>query len=118
MAGDIFEVSFFDYCTIVFPATGNCQYCGSGFFFSFSDLDPTFLIVSDPDPVSDPTWIFSNVFNLNFTFCKRAKTGHFLWKNEFILFKLSILLRNCQITSELPGSGMICSGSGSSSGSC
>ena len=32
------------------------------------DPDPAFQLVSDPDPFSDTTWIFSNILDINFTF--------------------------------------------------
>ncbi len=31
----------------------------------FLDPDPTFQMVSDPDPVSVPSWMFSSIFNTN-----------------------------------------------------
>jgi len=39
----------------------------------FSDPDRTFQIVSDPepDPVSDRTWTFANIFNINLPFYYR-----------------------------------------------
>jgi hypothetical protein len=44
----------------------------------FSDPDPTIQIIIDQDPVSDPAWIFSNIFYIKFTFvslsCVRVST--------------------------------------------
>ncbi len=73
----------------------------------FSDLGPTFLLVSDPDPdpVSHPTWIifFSNV--LNILSCLVRVLVYILWRDiqkrfrEFLFlikrnlyFKLSIFV--------------------------
>ncbi len=57
------------------------QCCGSGMIFS--DPDPTFQLVSDP------TWIFSNNLNKNFTFvfpsCKRVWLH--LWRDISFLVK-------------------------------
>jgi hypothetical protein len=110
----------------------------------FWDPAPTFQLVSDPDNVPDPTWIFSNILDINFTFvfpsCKcvrllimtRCKLfrGICLDKKEFLFLNWSSLLRNDKILTvyqssfayfrKLPesGSGMIFPGSVSGSGSC
>jgi len=40
----------------------------------FSDPDPTFQLILDPDSNSDPAQIFSNILNFNFTFgCPSCK---------------------------------------------
>ncbi len=70
-------------------------------------------LAPDPTPGSDPSWIFSNIFNINFTFAspsskcvrlqittryKLLKESLFFKKGIFIL-KLIRLLRYCQILS-------------------
>ncbi len=102
----------------------------------FSDPDLTFQLVSDfypdPEPASDPTWSFSNILKINFTFvfpswkCVRLHImtrykllrEFFFYKNQLIFLNWAFLLRNCQVLSvfqkvyfkfisdpELPGSG-------------
>ncbi len=56
---------------VFFYSTVHCS------IFSDPGPDPNFHLVSDPDPVSDPTWIFSNILNINFSYvfpsCKCVK---------------------------------------------
>jgi hypothetical protein len=81
-------------------------------FFSDPHADPTFQLVSDsdPDPVSNPTWIIFDILNRNFIFvfpsCKCVSLhiiwdtsilGNFLYKKEFIFFNWAFWLRSCQI---------------------
>ncbi len=60
----------------------------------FRDPDPIFQLVSDPDPVSDPTYIFLGCsLWRDMSFLEE----NFLDKKGIYIFKMSIHLRNCKI---------------------
>jgi hypothetical protein len=109
-------------------------------FFSYPDPSPTFQLVSD----ADPTWIFSNILKINFTFvCMSCKCfrlhyddiqafryiflqkGIYNFKLSIFVARLSNFISNFRVVTVyykfisdpvLFGSGLIFSGS--SSGSC
>jgi hypothetical protein len=63
------------------------QCCGSGMIFSDPALDPTFQLVSDTDPVTDPHNFFSNIHDINFTFVfLHCKCVRLLIMTRFKLF--------------------------------
>ncbi len=76
------------------------------FIISYSVLDPEWFFriliplfswYTDPDPVSDPSWTFSNILDINFTFvflsCKFVKL-HIMTRNRYSkLFREICLLR-------------------------
>jgi hypothetical protein len=64
---------------------------GSGMIFSGSGS--YFQLVSDPDSISDPTLIFSNILNINFTFvfpCRKCVRLHIIFLGIIFFLQIGI----------------------------